>query len=132
MTCSTFRQFLSILYNPLDYVPPKASLAAVRQFIERVKTISGDVYLLRHGYLALLTGKRSFAHEMAVFDIENSGQDAETKRIPLQLKQPIDAAIENRKFAAIITDYDENGKLISNTAHIQEDADVVKCFESEE
>lgn len=99
-------QFISLLYNPLDYVPPKSSLEAGLQFIERLKAITGDVYIPRHGYLALLAGKRSFAQEMAVFDVERSGQDTETKRIPLQLKQQIDAAIENRQFAAIITDYE--------------------------
>ena len=98
-------QFIGLLYDPAQYIPSKNDQQAGRQLVERLAQIKGEVFIPRHGYLALLAGKPAFAQEMAVFDVMRSDAAFQHRSISAQLRQDMQEAVAKQRFAAIITDY---------------------------
>ncbi|MEN8181891.1 MAG: glycosyltransferase family 39 protein [Myxococcota bacterium] len=93
-------QFWLLRYSPREQVPTRADREAGEAFVERLRGIEGEVYLPGHGYLADLAGKRSYAHENNLGDIFR-GTDKALKR---ELIEDVNAAMRERRFAAIVLD----------------------------
>ncbi|MGH7197396.1 MAG: ArnT family glycosyltransferase [Candidatus Omnitrophota bacterium] len=90
-------QFIRLWFNPLVYAPSGRTIEEGWRFISMMKNVEGDVYAPFHGYLPLLAGKKSFAHQSGVWDILR-GQDG-----PIQegLLKEIREAFRQKKFGAI-------------------------------
>jgi hypothetical protein len=95
-------QFLMLMYDPARAIPTAADEMAGTYLVENIRAVEGEVYVVHHGYLSVLAGKRSYAHAMAINDILRSG-DVQIKRILMD--DIINATVE-RRFAAIISDKD--------------------------
>jgi hypothetical protein len=93
-------QFGALVYNPTRQIPTSMDAEAGRRLVERMASIDGEVYLPFHGYLPVLAGKRTYAHEMAIRDIFKSNDD----RAKQALTAEIDNALRTRRFDAIILD----------------------------
>ena len=59
-------QFAILYYNPLTLIPTQQDIEAGNSLINKMKEYPGDVLILSHGYLAVLAGKKSRAHQMAL------------------------------------------------------------------
>ena len=93
-------QFGCLLYNPLRQIPTKRDLAAGRALIRTMAAMNGEVLLPFHGYIPVLAGKASAAHEQAVSDTIAMADPKATASLVSELKRGLQA----RRFSAIITD----------------------------
>jgi len=93
----------SLIYNPLSQIPTQKDLEAGREFIDKVAQIKGEVFVPYHGYLPLLAGKKSYAHQMGMRDVlkTRSKQHAIIKN---KLIDEIKEAMRGKRFSAIIID----------------------------
>ncbi|MBW2274128.1 MAG: glycosyltransferase family 39 protein [Deltaproteobacteria bacterium] len=90
-------QLLLLVYDPRIALPQPSDEAAGWRLVERLAALEGEVLMPAQGYLAVMAGKRSFAHQRPVDDLANSGlADAEA------LREEFAAAIRGRRFAAIV------------------------------
>ncbi len=95
-------QFLLLIYNPLDQIPSQRDRDAGEYILGLVKEYKGDVFIPSHGYLSAMTGKKNFAHWMAIEDIYHSRDDSAIK----SLQEEFRYAFSTKKFDAIIIDND--------------------------
>ena len=96
-------QFALLAYDPLALVPSHRDREAGRAVVARLAAIEGDVLVPHHPYLAMLAGKSSFAHTLAMDNVlmddhGPAGQD---------LVGEMARAIEERRFAAILVESDQ-------------------------
>jgi 4-amino-4-deoxy-L-arabinose transferase-like glycosyltransferase len=90
-------QLLLLYYDPRIALPRPSDEAAGRRLVERLAAVEGEVLIPAQGYLAVMAGKRSFAHQMPVDDLANSGL-AEADA----LRAEFVAALRERRFEVII------------------------------
>jgi len=62
-------QFGLLWYSPARHLPTQADREAYDGFIGMVSQMEGEVYMVHHGYLPALAGKRTHAHLAAVLDV---------------------------------------------------------------
>ncbi|MDP6977484.1 MAG: glycosyltransferase family 39 protein [Myxococcota bacterium] len=90
-------QFAWLGFDPRIALPRAGDLEAGVRFVEQLRRIEGEVLMPAHGYLARMAGKRVFAHQMPVDDIQDSGlADAAV------LRDAFTQAIAERRFALVI------------------------------
>jgi hypothetical protein len=94
--------FLSLAYNPLG---EKMLFASARQqragdeFITKLKSIPGDVWIPFHGYIGTLAGKPTHVHFMAMNDALVPHDSAS-----IRFQHQIDSSLAAHSFSAIILD----------------------------
>lgn len=93
-------QFALLIYNPLRFLPTHADLAAGQRVQALVAAMPGAVYLPFHGFLPTLAGKQSYAHAMAVYDVERGT----AQPVKAALDAQIVDALTHRRFSAVILD----------------------------
>ncbi len=93
-------QFLSLAYNPYDYLPTAQDSEAGRRLVTAIEKIDGEVFIHGHGYLAVAAGKKGHAHAMAWFDVIRSGEGKLQQGAVFELVD----AISKKRFAAIVGD----------------------------
>jgi hypothetical protein len=110
-------QLTLLTYNPAKHVPTPADRAAGAKLVDRIAAIHGDVWIPHHGYLAILAGKRSFAHAVALDDIHVE-DDGPAMR---DLETMIVKAVITQQFGAVFLESDDWHKMeILNTYEIHE------------
>jgi len=92
-------QSVILFYNPLNFIPSKQDKEAGYYFIEKLKNLKGNVYISNHPYY-FMTGKRSYSHEMVIFDVLRGGQ----KKINRKLLKNIDEDLLKNRFDYIVID----------------------------
>jgi len=96
-------QFAALVYDPFSQIPTREDLEAGEQLVNTIQEIEGDVYIPFHTYLPVLTGKKGFAHQTAIAELQaifgGTEQEAGTKLFD-ELRQ----AIRDKRFGAIILD----------------------------
>jgi hypothetical protein len=95
-------QFASLTYNPVKLVPTRADLAAGKQFIERLKSFPGDVFIPYHPYYAVMAGKNPYALSICMSDVWRGDNGPIAANLVTQLKQ----ALDEKRFSAVIVDTD--------------------------
>jgi len=95
-----FFQFPALFYVPASQIPTKADRDTGNRIVEMIKGIDGDVFFPRHGYLAELAGKKSYAHDCAINDVWRGTDQV----VSLEMRNAIDQAIDEKRFQAIILD----------------------------
>ena len=78
-------------------MPTRALRQTGDRFVREIAAIDGDVYIPSHGYLALLAGKKPYTNAVAAIEVVVAADAAGRKA-----GQEITAAIEQKKFAAIV------------------------------
>ncbi|MEO7092246.1 MAG: glycosyltransferase family 39 protein [Polyangiales bacterium] len=99
---AAFAQLACHLYDPRQLVPKKRDVLAGLRLVETLRGYQGEVFVPSHGYLAVMAGKRSFAHLMAVEDVLRVDDDVST-----ELRISIADAIRAQRFSAVVQDEDE-------------------------
>jgi hypothetical protein len=95
---SVLFQFSVGAYNPLHYVPTVETKANGDQFINRIRTIEGDVNVMMHPYYALRAGKQPSAQLGTVWYTHKRGN--------LPLPEDLIARLNSKFYSALITDED--------------------------
>jgi 4-amino-4-deoxy-L-arabinose transferase-like glycosyltransferase len=93
-------QFGLLWYNPAALIPGREDVRAGRELVATLAAYPGEVLVPQHGYLSELAGKRSFAHQMAIYDVLLAGP-SQTQEL---LLQDIVQAIKRQRFSAIVLD----------------------------
>jgi hypothetical protein len=106
-------QLAQLFYLPNNYVPTTFDEAAGQQFIRRLQTVEGDVFIPYHGYYATLAGKPMHAHWMALTDLlgeayvdEKESASAEVEAVQQALDREVREAVQRQRFDAIVLDTD--------------------------
>ncbi len=91
-------QFVNLVYNPFAQVPSAEDRIAGDNLVRKIEKIDGDVFIPCHGYLSILSGKKSYAHVMALSDVIRSEDIVQRKRLMEQLA----GAFRRQEFSAVI------------------------------
>jgi len=97
-------QFVSLTYNPIKLLPTQADLAAGKEFIEKLKSFPGDVFIPHHPYYAVMAGKNPYALIICMSDVPRGDNGPIAKNLVNQLKQ----AFDEKSFSAVIVDHDQD------------------------
>jgi hypothetical protein len=89
-------QFVALAYDPRAQLPTAADEAAGWAFVQRIRAIDGDVWLLHHGYLGRLAGKRPHTTVHHFWDVHGEPRDAFRREMADRLCRG--------EFAAVIID----------------------------
>ncbi|MGN6105461.1 MAG: hypothetical protein ACTHU0_10185 [Kofleriaceae bacterium] len=82
-------------WSPRKFVPTEADAAAGARLVERIRQLSGEVWMPSHPWYLYLAGKTPHVHRMGIKDV--------THRQPRTV-EGLDAAIRSHAFAAIVLD----------------------------
>jgi len=93
-------QFALLLYHPSIYLPRPGDAAAGKKLLATLAAVKGDVFVPDHGYLAPRVGKPSFAHGMAIYDVERGDPGPVWQRFAQELRE----AVQGQRFSAIVLD----------------------------
>jgi hypothetical protein len=93
-------QLMAMIYNPGRFVPPADAVARSQQFVERLRALPGDVYVLNHSYDAVLAGKQPHAEGEALGAV----LDAKLGATSADLSAQLDAAMAGHRYTAVVVD----------------------------
>lgn len=97
-------------YDPRKYVPTAADRAAGEALVARLRAIDGDVFVPCHAWLAAQAGKRTWVHAVNIYDelYQERLQQRRGEAVEASpgIQQSVLQAIEEKRFAAIVLDYD--------------------------
>lgn len=97
LLAAAIAQFIGHIYDPRYVIPKPRDAAAGQRLVEVLRTIPGDVFIPAHGYLAVMAGKRSFAHQMALDDVLRvDDENGSALRVSIAL------AIRGKRFGAFV------------------------------
>jgi hypothetical protein len=100
-------QFWFLRYEPNEQIPNRVDQAATQNFVEWLRTIPGDVWVVDHPMYALMADKPTFAGKGSMEDIWRAKESENAKAI---LVADLDTAIRERHFSAIILDGPEDAR----------------------
>lgn len=109
-------QFLSLAYNPWQYVPTRADAEAGDRFIRLLKGIDGDIFISHPSFLATLAGKRAYSDGGAMADVFRGENEELKRKLEAEMKQ----AIRTRRFEAIIVSKPWFGFYINSADFVAE------------
>lgn len=98
-------QFGFLMYSPGRQLPSRIDLEDGWRLVETIRGIRGEVFVPCHSYLAEMAGKKGYAHSAAITDLERGDSSPVSTRLHLELVE----AIREKKFAAILYDFDRWG-----------------------
>jgi hypothetical protein len=93
-------QFVGLIYNPGRYIPPPDAVAKTQRFIDELRSLPGDVYVLNHSYDAVLARKRPHAEGEALGAV----LDAKLGKTSADLQSELDTAMAQHRYSAVVTD----------------------------
>jgi len=93
-------QFARLVYDPSQPVPTARDREAGEALVGRLRAIDGDVFVPCHEWLAAQADKRTWVHAVGIYD------QLHQERTRAVLHGSVQHAIEEKRFAAIVLDYD--------------------------
>jgi 4-amino-4-deoxy-L-arabinose transferase-like glycosyltransferase len=117
-------QLAMFLYNPGRFIPPPAVLQARQRFIDQVRAIPGDVYIVDHNYYAVMAGKQPHAEGQSV----GTAMDMPGKAFAANMRTEFDNALRSHRYSAVIVD----GSLLSDPYHFHDAYPYALSAEGEE
>ena len=98
-------QLVILFYNPYAQLPTNADRKAGNQLVQLIAGVKGDVFLVDHGYISTLAGKKTYAQHSAIWDILRGNQQTPGRTL---LEEDLTNAIRHQAFDMIILDSDWN------------------------
>ena len=95
-------QFALLLYNPVYSIPSHDSVRKADEFMQKIASIAGDVFMPEMQFISTRVGKKSYTYGFAALDIFQS-EPKSRAYVRDKLRAEIVAAISNQQFSAIIT-----------------------------
>ena len=96
-------QLFVLVYNPGRYLPTAEQRAATEQFIAQLRALPGDVYVIDHGYDAMLAGKQAHAQGEALGGVLDAPVSAQSEPV----RDELEAAKREHRFSAVVVDTTE-------------------------
>jgi Glycosyltransferase family 87 len=93
-------QLIAFLYNPGRYLPTPAVRQARQRFIDQLRALPGDVYVVDHNFDAVLAGKQPHAEGESVGTVLFMPHS----EIAASLRAQFDSALRSHRYSAIIVD----------------------------
>jgi hypothetical protein len=95
-------QLAWLVYSPAALVPKAVDRAAGDAIVRRLASVSGEVFIPHHGYLARLAGKREVAHTLAMDNVflDDRGEARQ------KLEDEVRGALRDRRFGAAVVESD--------------------------
>ena len=93
-------QLAMFTYNPGRYLPSPAVQEARQRFIDQVRAIPGDVYVVDHNFDALMAGKQPHAEEQSVGTV----MDMPGKEFAAEMRAKFDESLRSHRYSAVIVD----------------------------
>ena len=93
-------QFARLIYDPFSQVPTREDLEAGWKLVHTIAQTEGEVYVAEHGYLAVLAGKHSYAHAIAIGSLLRSSKGEAEARLIEEIWQ----AFREERFDLIVLD----------------------------
>ncbi|HEY3295517.1 MAG TPA: glycosyltransferase family 39 protein [bacterium] len=97
-------QLIIMVYGPTNQIPTPADRATGTELIHTFAAFKGDVWVVHHGYMSVQSGKRSHSMSQPFNDVLCAGNPQANKL----LLDDLNRALQNHRFAAIVTDTDED------------------------
>ncbi|MGO9838038.1 MAG: glycosyltransferase family 39 protein [Polyangiaceae bacterium] len=91
-------QLLALFYLPWRQIPSADDRREGQAFIDLLRRLPGEVYVIDHGYYSSLVGKRTFAQGMALGDVVRGDSGPARQELVAQ----VDDAVAKQRFGAII------------------------------
>lgn len=96
-------QLWLLVFDPRFYIPKQSHVADGDAFVAALADIEGEVYTPMHGHIPTLAGKRTFPHDGYLLTILRIGVSDITYALDGEFRH----AFNNRRFAAVVIDYDD-------------------------
>ncbi len=103
LTVAVLYQFYHLRYSPGDQLPTARNYQTGEAFIKYISAIPGEVYIPYHSHYAVMAGKKSYAHQAALWDVLR-GETANRGKVILT--RDIEESIRTHRFEAILLDGD--------------------------
>ena len=98
-----FLQLCTLFYSPRDQIPTADDLNAGYKLVSILKSTNGEVFIPNHNELTLLAGKKTYAHLIALQELE--GKFGAQESIGWKIvEQDLLERIKNKYFSLIILD----------------------------
>ncbi|MBN1594370.1 glycosyltransferase family 39 protein [candidate division FCPU426 bacterium] len=97
-------QFAWLYYPPARQLPSASDRVSGKNIVGLIRKYPGEVLVPSHGYLAVLAGKRSWAHTQMLSDTILLGPPGPVRDA---LVAEIRTALKGRRFSAIIVNYND-------------------------
>ncbi len=107
-------QFARLTYDPRLQVPSDADRRSAQQFVSRLHSLEGSVWVYSHGYYNYLAGKTGYFHSAPFGDVIGgvypAGRESDRKRISQTLEMFQDA-VRQQEFNWVVVDKDPDSWL---------------------
>jgi hypothetical protein len=117
-------QLALLAYDPRPHIPTAKDVKDGEAFVASLRHIEGDVYTPMHGHLATLAGKREFAHDGYLLTILQSLHAPVIDELLAEFRR----AFAQRRFAAVVVDYEDYRFMNAVREHYRHAADLPGSF----
>jgi hypothetical protein len=93
-------QLTAMIYNPGRFVPPADAVARTQAFVDHLRSLPGEVWLVNHSYDAVLAGREPNAEGEALGAVI----DADPKGIGAKLREELFAKMSAHDYIAVVVD----------------------------
>lgn len=93
-------QFVLLTYTPSAAIPSSQEREQNVSVLERIDRTEGEAFIPYHPYLLSLAGKKSHAHQWAIFDVLRGDREG----LGPELRAALSKAFETRGFSVVISD----------------------------
>jgi len=93
-------QLVALIYNPGRFVPTAAARQLSQEFVDQLRVLPGDVYVLNHSYDAILAGKQPHAEGEALGAV----LDAKLGATSADLRAELDRSLATHRYVAMVID----------------------------
>jgi len=117
-------QFFTLIYDPREVVPSVKDYEQKKEYLNKLSKIKGEVFDPFNTYVTRFAGKKSYAHEMLIYDVVRSNT-----AISSAFEKELKDCFSSGKFEGLILPCQYNGLGISESyyqAEIIYDGDGMK------
>ncbi len=94
-------QFGTMFFNPRAQLPTRQDETAGREIVQAITETKGEIWIPHHEYLALMAGKKPYAHLSALYELQGFyGNDEPTSWPGIQSE--LDNKLKNHAFDLVI------------------------------
>jgi hypothetical protein len=93
-------QLIAMIYNPGRFVPPADTTARTQAYVDHLRSLPGDVWVVNHSYDAVLAGREPNAEGEALGAVI----DADPKGIGARLHDELYSKMNTHAYTAVVVD----------------------------
>jgi len=110
-------QLAMFIYNPGRYIPTRETLHTRMQFIDQLRAIPGEIYVVNHSWDNVMAGKQPHAEMEALGAV----LDSPTGAVRIRLRAEMQQAVDTHRFAAFVLDGTAEGYPYTGKSWVPQD-----------